>query len=266
MAGSSATAWVDVKAAKAALDSFLDDRSTDLSKLGRTINQIFEAFALVSAAQYYKNSGWNVEIVNPKKKSKDSSGQFEIIDLGVRLKFSTRGRPSGYTYFRCEREKVVVEIRHQLRVQTHWAYCRKRRSVDSKCNVCLDVAIVKPFWADSFGTDASLSNSDLISFGEAKHMHGYAELVASYVGLVHEMQPWRLRKARKKEYKDHISPFMFLSGDLYRTGSGLSQSIARRGYDIKIFTRSKQLVDMIGDNSTGTILTHGQSVDDDIPF
>ena len=72
----------------------------------------------------------------------------------------------------------------------------------------------------------------LITFGEAKHMSAYAELVASFLGLVHEMQPHRLTaKSKGVASPDHVSPFLYVSGSLYYTGRGVKDSIARRELD-----------------------------------
>jgi len=78
----------------------------------------------------------------------------------------------------------------------------------------------------------------LIAFGEVKHMSGYAELIASFIGLVHELKPDKLQKIRKRGWRqtDNISCFLYLSGILYKTAEGLIETIEKRKYDIDIFS------------------------------
>lgn len=81
-------------------------------------------------------------------------------------------------------------------------------------------------------------------------MSGFAELIASFIGMVHELQPHRLGQIRTKHYKSelHPAPFLFLSGMLYQTGEAIVDSAVRRKYDIDIYTRAKMLADNFGTN------------------
>jgi hypothetical protein len=91
---------------------------------------------------------------------------------------------------------------------------------------------------DGFSSDSAISNDLLIAFGEVKHMSAYAELIASFIGLVHELQPEKLKKIRVGKWKrgDTISSFLYVSGLLYRTAEGLVETIERRKYDIDIYS------------------------------
>ena len=111
--------------------------------------------------------------------------------------------------------------------------------------MCLDVAVINDTDLGLYLTNTALPNANLITFGEAKHMSGFAELVAGFIGLVHELQPRRLKRIRTRTWKavvpDHLSPFLFVSGILYPTGQGIHQTIQNRLYDINIFTQTDTL-------------------------
>jgi hypothetical protein len=234
-----ADAWVDVGTLKAQLQTFFDANRNDLSRFGSTVNQTFEAFVFAQVTTWFKaRPGWSVEIVNPV----DAQGQETF-----RLKFSTRGRPGGYSFVRCTSpEGEVFQVRHQLRVATK----HHRQNAAPPANVCLDVAVIRDVDLSGFTTYDFVSNKDLVTFGEAKHMSAFAELVAAFVGLVYEMQPARLRRIRTKKWKisvrDHPSPFLFVSGQLWRTAEGVADTIARRRLDIDVYSKTKLLASTFG--------------------
>jgi hypothetical protein len=58
------------------------------------------------------------------------------------------------------------------------------------------VAVISDTDLSDYGTDDYLESSHLITFGEAKHMSAFAELIASFIGLVHELLPDKLDRLR----------------------------------------------------------------------
>jgi hypothetical protein len=234
-----ADAWVDVGTLRGRLQAFFDNNRNDLSRFGSTVNQTFEAFVFAQVITWFKvRPGWSVEVVNPL----DEEGQERF-----RLKFSTRGRPGGYSYVRCvSPEGIVFQVRHQLRVATK----HHRENASPPANVCLDVAVIRDVDLAGFSTHDYVSNHDLVTFGEAKHMSAFAELVAGFLGLVHEMQPARLKRTRTGKWKgtqrDHPSPFLFVSGHLWRTAEGVTETISRRRLDVDVYSKTKLLASTFG--------------------
>jgi hypothetical protein len=112
-------------------------------------------------------------------------------------------------------------------------------------NVCLDVAVIRDSNLSWYGTRDYLPNADLITFGEAKHMSAFAELVAGFLGLVYELQPHRLKRTRTKAWKnapqDHPAPFLFVSGHLWYTAEGIAATVVRRKLDVDIYSKTKLL-------------------------
>lgn len=230
--------WIDTEKLRNDLTRFFGANRKSLSIFGSTVNQTFEAFVFASVISWYKERGWAVSFANPAATDAHRKPT-------LRLKFSTRGRPNNYTYATCSSGDEILQIRHQLRVATR-AY---RTSSKSRANVVLDVAVVNDLDLSEHGTNDHVENKSLITFGEAKHMSAFAELVASFLGVVHEMQPERLRRIRvrrklprpRSSAPPHPPPFLFVSGFLFHTAQGLVETIVRRKFDVDVYWRTNQL-------------------------
>jgi hypothetical protein len=226
-------AWVDQEALKVRLNEFFDKNRDSLSAFGSTVNQTFEAFVFAAVIAWYRQHGWEVSFVHPKGEKEQRA---------LRLKFSTRGRPSGYTYALCRKGRRKVQIRHQLRVATR-AYLESQQTL---ANICLDVAVIRAVDLSAYSTYHAVPVKCLVTFGEAKHMSAFAELLAGFIGVVHEMQPNRLRKASSRgKSGEHIGPFLYVSGSLYPSGQGILETIEHRGYDIGVYCKTKALTDRL---------------------
>jgi hypothetical protein len=216
--------WIDKSAVEKQLQAFFSSNRSGLSKFGNTVNQTFEAFVFASVVKWYADNGWTVEFKHPKQ-----------AQSAVRLKFSTRGRPNNYTYAICTNGDQKIQIRHQIRVATKF----HRVGQAPPANVVLDVAVISDQDLSKYGSNDYVGNQALITFGEAKHMSAFAELVAGFIGLVHELKPVALRSSRhaKKRISDcgHLAPFLYVSGYLLPTAQGIVKTIKRRGYDIVIY-------------------------------
>lgn len=228
-----ANAWVDQKVLKERLAVFFGQSKKEVALFGQTVNQTFEAFVFAATVAWYNDRKWTVRFIHPPK--------LGAVPATPKLKFSTRGRPGNYSYAVCEKNNVERHVRHQLRVAT-----RTHRAAQKKpANICLDVAVIEPLNLFGFSTDDYVSNSHLVSFGEAKHMSAFAELVANFIGLVHELQPERLKRIRTKAFLSKVrpdpAPFLYVSGVLYRTAMGIVETIERRKYDIDVFNKTNAL-------------------------
>jgi hypothetical protein len=204
---------------------FFGAYQAQLDSFGRYVNQTFEAYALAQTIKWYMMRDWKVSCLNPK------GGQFK-------LKFSTRGKPVNFSFFILKHKGQTIHVRHQLRVGI-------RHNLTSYANINLDVAVYKETDLTKYALDDFLPNQEIISFGEAKHMSAYAELMANFVGLVHELMPEKLDNIRKKDGfcpSEHIPPFMIVSGILYHTAKQLKFSIVDRGYDIDVYDYCHRIV------------------------
>lgn len=216
--------WVDLSVLKKNISSFFSLNRSSISDFGSTVNQCFEAFVFVSLVNWYASSGWAIEFKHP-------SGKPSV----ARLKYSTRGRPDNYTYAVCKKGRRCIQIRHGLRVATK----SHQSGQIMPANVVLDIAVIQNCDLSTHNTSDHVDNKKLLTFAEAKHMTAFAELIAGFIGLVHEISPNRLRKKRPYigPYKlgAHLAPFLYVSGHLNPTAQGIVDTIKHRGYDIDIY-------------------------------
>ena len=212
----------DQKEAKNNLNAFFKKYNSLLTSFGSTVNQTFEAYVYANCIKWYKTNGWNVQIINPRKgRYKDK----------FQLKFNTRGAPAHYSYALCKKDDEIIQIHHGLRVSTRYhdeenEYC---------ANICLDVAIIKETYMNVFETDMAIPNENLICFGEAKHMSAFAELVAGFIGMVHELLPEMLSNEESTVLERNY-PFLYVSGRLNPTAKGLRETIEKRNMKIRIYS------------------------------
>jgi len=204
------------------LNKYFLEHDRLLTSFGSTVNQTFEAYVFANCIKWYKENGWSIQIINPKKGKYKNKFQ---------LKFNTRGAPAHYSYAICKKNEKIVQIHHGLRVDTRYYNIEN----EYHANICLDVAIIKETYVDDLETDMAIPNEMLICFGEAKHMSAFAELIASFIGMVHELLPERLENNENTDESD-IYPFLYVSGKLNPTAKGLRETIEKRNMCIRIYS------------------------------
>ena len=214
----------DQTSVKTQLKDFFTTEKATINNFGSTVNQTFEANVFAEVIKWYSDNGWTVNIISPIINGNPT----------FKLKFNTRGAPSNYSYAHCSKDYRTCQIRHGLRTHTKWYNVGNNKSANMVC----DIVIMEDFEIDGFSSDTAISNDLLIAFGEVKHMSVYAELIASFIGLVHELKPEKLKKIRVRKWQrsDTISSFLYVSGLLYRTAEGLVETIEKRKYDIDIYS------------------------------
>lgn len=237
--------WIDKPALSGELDTFFDQKKPDLQRFGSTINQVFEAFVFAQMIAWHKKDGWNCTFVHPPRATAAPTGTplpNPPLPEPLRLKFSTRGRPSNYSYALCEKGTDRRQVRHGLRVKTFHG----DKFGIAKANVVIDVAVITNEDLKHFGTDDAVPNSTLLTFGEAKHMSAFAELIASFLGLAREMQPRRTNvNARYRKTEVRPFPFLYVSGYLNGTAMGLHTTIRKRRYAVEVYSKTSDLTDLV---------------------
>jgi hypothetical protein len=147
-------AWVDQELLKRRLREFFQVHRDSLSAFGSTVNQTFEAFVFASVIGWYREQDWSVSFVHPE----GETGQ-----QALRMKFSTRGKPSAYTYALCRKKRRRVQVRHQIRVATR----AHKDAQERPANICLDVAVLRSIDLSHYSTHDAVPTGRLITFGEA---------------------------------------------------------------------------------------------------
>ncbi len=218
---------------KQALVDFFDQHRASINDFGSKVNQTFEAFTFAQCIKWYRNKGWSVSIQNPVINGRST----------FRLKYSTRGKPENYSYALCEKGGEYCQIRHQLRVETFYGKLIGKR-FKQKSNIVCDIAIIDDVPLGHLKGSMHCFNKHLISFCECKHMSAYAELLASFIGLVHELLPKKLRRVRVGSHvaDDHLPPCLHISQSLYPTAAGVLKTIEKRKYDVDVYWHGQQMV------------------------
>lgn len=213
----------DQKQTQKQLRSFFTTHKPKLNSFGSTVNQTFEAYVFAKVIQWYIKAGHTVKMINPKVNGKKI----------FRLKFSTRGAPNKYSYAEISLNGNTIQLRHQLRIST----ASHHLALKHKANICCDISIIANNDLSTFSTDDALDNDQLISFGEVKHMSAFAELIASFIGMVYELAPANLAAIRIPGYTlNHIAPFLYVSGLMNPTAKGIHETIVNRQFNIDIYS------------------------------
>ena len=231
-------AWTfDQTLEKQRLFRFFQTNGATANDFGNRVCQTFEALTFAQVISWYKRQGWNIEVKNPTSKRNN----------GFRLKFSTRGDTKNFTFIRCSKGTApnieIIQIRHQIRVATFYNLRKMRKSL--RANIVCDVAVLKDAFYDGIVGSMHIENENLITFAEAKHMNAYAELIASFIGIVHEMQPWRIGhdvKKRRAQNALHPKPFLNLSGYCAGTAEGIISTMKRRKMDVAVYDCRNPLI------------------------
>lgn len=213
----------DQKKTQKELKGFFTKQKPKLNSFGSSVNQTFEAYVFAKVIKWYTAAGHSVKIINPKINGKKA----------FKLKFSTRGAPCKYSYAEISLNGNTVQLRHQLRIST----ASHHSALIHKANICCDISIINNNDLSAFSTDDALDNNQLISFGEVKHMSAFAELIASFIGMVYELAPANLNAIRVPGYSsNHIAPFLYVSGLMNPTAKGIHETIVNRKFDIDIYS------------------------------
>lgn len=213
----------DQKQAQKQLKSFFTKQKPKLNSFGSTVNQTFEAYVFARVIHWYTNAGHSVKMINPNVNGKKI----------FRLKFSTRGAPKKYSYAEISFNGQIVQLRHQLRIST----ASHNSSLQNKANICCDISIIKDNDLSNFTTNDALDNDQLISFGEVKHMSAFAELIANFIGLAHELTPANLDAIRIPGFvSNHLSPFLYVSGLMNPTAKGILETIVNRKFNLDVYS------------------------------
>jgi hypothetical protein len=210
------------------LGVFFRSSKAKLNSFGSTVNQTVEAYVFAEVIRLYKNRDWDIRIKNPKVK------KHEIF----KLKFSTRGNADNFSYVIATRGNQQVQIRHGLRVSIH------NEEVPTQANICCDVAIINDNDLSKFSTDQPIPNDWLLSFAEVKHMSAFPELLASFVGMVHELSPKNLKRIRVRDNLQagiHVPPFLYVSGILWAGASLMEETLRERGYDLDVYSHDRPI-------------------------
>jgi len=195
---------------QAAIDTFLRSLGSTHVTILNMIWKAFMAYSLCIVAEAFRRKGYTITPMNHPS--------------GFRFKCFPRGNPDDYSYFMASRSEEHLEIRLSVDSQN-----LKWKSI--KLN--LDIVVIRQ---DSISADNVVdSEKDLITFAECKNMRGFPELVATFEGMIYELQRTRL-------YKNSINRFT-IPACLLLSESGHSILYVDNRYQSK--NRSMRIFDLL---------------------
>jgi hypothetical protein len=159
-----------------AVDNFLNQLSQirvgDLERIWKA----FMAYSLCIIVEAFRRRGYTVNPMNHV--------------MGFRFKCFPRGDPNNYSYFLAQKGADSFELRLSVDARNiRW----------SSLTLNLDVVVIHQ---NSIRVDNVVdSNQDLIAFAECKNLRGFPELVATFEGMVYELQRTRLYPNSKNNFR-----------------------------------------------------------------
>lgn len=191
------------------------------SHLGTRQSQVFEVGALMAAVEHYARNGFVVEWRNL------AAGNL------FRVKQTSQGDPANFSYFVLRRGHTTIEL--HMNIGVLGGHGRDAVYV-------VDVAVVRSGSLDRtrlVGTRRkvpAVRNRDLITFVEAKRLVVYPMLLAQFVGIVHEIMPRCLIRARHSGRRTHFAPALVAMGRLSENCYAIMNDFERRRLDISVTT------------------------------
>ena len=168
------------------IGQFLRDYSVEVKDIAAKVSNIFEAYCYVLFVRYYEKEGLHLQAENLTSENV------------FKFRFSTNGNPWNFSYFTARKNQdgeILFDIRHNQKVVGYWVSPQEDDS-EAPGLFAMDVAVIKPGalpdlpkGTKTAGHQTYVSNSDLITFGEAKNLVAYPMLLASFYGIVHEVKP-----------------------------------------------------------------------------
>jgi hypothetical protein len=221
--------YKDIQEFRRELSGFLKSfRSTLRQEVSRA-NQFFEMACLAYCAQYYRNRGFKVI----ERNIFGSNREF-------RFKLGPAGYPENFSYFELEPsvespDAIRFEIRHNCLIQI---------AFDSDIFLCPDICVINLGCIEEQAESGRpiargkktyfVPNRALQTFIEAKHFNPIPELLASFIGLLHELKQDVFSGAIATKRPHHIAPSLAVSGFGTWRVYLLKESLCRR-FRINIF-------------------------------
>lgn len=230
---------IDVKGISSSLRTFVRSHNAEFQKLSARQSQLLEIGAFLTAAKHYEIAGYEVELVNPRRRS-------------VRVKLGTRGDPWNFSYFKLSSDGHAFEIHTNLPVCDAVGTLGARYVVDIAIAIAGAVPLEAPPKKGP-GFDA-LDNKNLVTFIEAKALVIYPMLIAQFIGIVHELLPGFLLDKIPEDFEErrHFDPALVSLGYLHGTCWNIVKGLESRGIHIGIVSQfDKQLARLgtFGDSS-----------------
>lgn len=202
------------------LVDFANKYKLTLANHSKRISDYFEMSCYNLILRYYEKRGYSLEVKN-------------LIKGDFKFKCSPNGFLDNFSYFKASKieedgQEDVVYLFHNATVQS---------AFDDRVFTTPDIVVAKTdvpdITTDHYITKLKLtyiSNGNLVTFCEAKHIVPFSELMINFIGTLHELKPECTRGEERYEETDHLAPSMMISGTFSKPTKRIQESFEKRYY------------------------------------
>jgi hypothetical protein len=174
------------------LYSFFDRNEVTIKNNSNRLCHYFEMACYSKVIQYYRNRHFRIQPYPPGEST-------------FRFKSTTKGSPNKYSFFRVsenianpEQEIKEYDIRSNMPVCSSF----------DNCTYIPDIVVSEMSEDDNI---QRIENQNLITFCEVKYLKPHPEMLANFIGIVHELKPDLLNGPNVREGL-HPAPALMASG------------------------------------------------------
>ena len=198
------------------LISFANKYRIIVAEHSRRISSYFEMSCYNMIIRYYELNGYKAYSKN-------------LISNRFRFKCSPSGLLKNFSYMELSKGNKIFRIYHNASVQSAYD-TGVYTTPDIVVSEDSDPSITTDYY-NSKRKFSYLSNKQMITFCEAKHIMPFPELMISFIGTVNELMPLCLKTNRRRRKETiHIAPSLMISGCLSKPTERIAQSLQRRYY------------------------------------
>ena len=191
------------------LYSFFNRNDVAIENNSKRLCYFFEMACYSRILHYYRNQNF---ILKPKCLKKNK-GVFKF-------KFTASGIPNNYSFFRISRNIENSEQKREYDIRSNMSVC----SSFDNCTYVPDIVVSK---ASDENDIERIEKQNLITFCEVKYLKPYPEMLANFIGTVHELTP-DLLGGPDKRIGEHPAPTLMASGHSSENVNEISKGMRKR--------------------------------------
>ena len=190
------------------LYSFFDRNEVTIKNNSNRLCHYFEMACYSKVIQYYRDHHFNIQPC-PQKEST------------FRFKSTTKGSPNKYSFFRVS-ENIANSGQKMKKydIRPNMPVC----SSFDNCTYIPDIVVSKMSDENNI---QRIENQNLITFCEVKYLKPHPEMLANFIGIVHELKPDLLNGPNVREGL-HPAPALMTSGQSSENVHHISSEMKKR--------------------------------------
>ena len=191
------------------LYSFFDRNYVTIKINSKRLCHYFEMACYSRVLQYYRSQNFTIDTRSPHGNQKV-----------FKFKSTTKGTPNNYSFFRVSRKLANSDKTRVYDIRSNMPVC----SSFDNCIYIPDIVVSK---ASDKNDIEQIENRDLITFCEVKYLLPYPEMLANFIGTIHELTPDLLTGPVVREGL-HPAPALMPSGHSSENVNQISIGMKKR--------------------------------------